>query len=63
MTTCPKCGNKWALDVQHMVFYPWASKEESDRKNYAGSRCQICGYRWNKYQSLSEKAKDNGNNV
>ena len=56
MTTCPKCGNKWAIDRMHMVFYPWASKAESDRKNYAGTRCQICGYEWNKYHSSKPKA-------
>jgi len=57
MTTCPKCGNKWALDQMHMVFHPYLSKEESDRRNYNGSQCQMCGHKWNKYQSSASKAR------
>lgn len=48
--SCPKCGNKHPIDLQHMVFYPYLSKEESNKMNYDHSECQMCGHKWNKYR-------------
>lgn len=52
---CLKCGNKQSLEEQSLVFHPNVSRKESERLNYVGSFCQMCGYKWNKYTYVEKK--------